>query len=171
MRKHKGMRPQDILVLLKILALEEKVSRVVDLAHQLQLSQSEVSEALNRCRVARLLNPEGYKVYRGAFLEFIIYGLKYVFPAHPGEITRGIPTAHSAPPLAHKILSGEAYVWPSPDGTTRGQAIEPLYPTVPAIVSQDPALHELLALIDALRVGSQREQALAVQELTGRIKG
>lgn len=170
MRHHKGMRPQDILILLQIIVLEEKVSRIVDLAYQLKISQSEVSEALYRCRIARLLSPEGYKVYRNGLLEFIIYGLKYVFPAHPGEFTRGIPTAHTAPPLSKKIVSDEAFVWPSPEGTTRGQAIEPLYGSVPTIVSQAPALYEMLALIDALRVGRAREQALAVQELTLRIK-
>ena len=169
MRYHKGMRPQDILILLQIITLEEKVNRIMDLAYQLKISQSEISEALHRCRVARLLSPEGYHIFRNALLEFIIYGLKYVFPAHPGEVTRGIPTAHSAPPLVDKIVSQEIFVWPSSEGTARGQAIEPLYASVPVIVLQEPALYELLALIDALRVGKAREQALAVKELTLRL--
>lgn len=44
-------------------------------------------------------------------------------------------------------------VWPYAEGNIRGQEIEPLYPSVPKAVKKDPALHELLALVDGIRVG------------------
>lgn len=58
MRKHRGMRPQDIVVLLKILSLENNQWRVMDLAVQLSISQSEISEALHRNKIAQLLDAD-----------------------------------------------------------------------------------------------------------------
>jgi hypothetical protein len=87
----------------------------------------------------------------------------------PGAPTRGVPTAHSAKPLSDLIAGGDAFVWPHVDGTVRGQAIAPLYPTVPDACLGDERLYELLALVDALRVGRARERELAVKELEARL--
>ncbi len=56
MKKHSGMRPQDIVVLLKIIALKDVEWRYVDLAIFLQISASEITEALNRCKIAGLID-------------------------------------------------------------------------------------------------------------------
>jgi len=48
------MWPQDIVILLKMVSLGERPWRYSDLAQALHISQSEVAEALNRCRQARL---------------------------------------------------------------------------------------------------------------------
>jgi hypothetical protein len=93
------------------------------------------------------------------------YGLKYVFPARPGALVRGVPTAQSALPLNTIIVSEEHYVWEYEEGTVRGQLIEPLYPTVPGIVDNDPNLYEMLALADAIRTGSARIESIASEEL------
>lgn len=84
---------------------------------------------------------------------------------------RGIPTAHSAPPLSHIIQSkdDDEYVWPSAKGEMRGQAIEPLYSSVLEAVKKDTKLYELLTLVDAIRVGRVREQELAKTELEKRL--
>jgi hypothetical protein len=63
----------------------------------------------------------------------------------------------------------EVYVWPDPQGVVRGQAIAPLYRSVPQAAKNDPELYALLSLIDALRVGRVREQRLAVSELENRL--
>ena len=81
-----------------------------------------------------------------------------------------MPTAHSAPPLSKRILAnGEALVWPDPEGTLRGQSIRPLYATVPSAARNDQKLYELLALVDAIRVGKARERKLAEEELGKRL--
>ena len=54
-------------------------------------------------------------------------------------------------------------VWPHAEGSVRGIALIPLYPSVPAAAVRSPALYEYLALFDALRMGSARERALAEQ--------
>jgi len=163
------MRPQDVVILLKIVLLGDTPWRYSDISASLTISQSEVAEALNRSKQARLVDASKRKVFRASFLEFLSYGLKYVFPAQPGSVVRGIPTAHSAKPLSELILSEEMYVWPSPVGNTRGQAVNPLYSNVIQAIRHDPQLYEMLALLDAVRVGRAREQKIAIEELRKRI--
>ena len=169
MKKHVGMRPQDIAVLLKIVALGEANWLGKDLAVALHISASEVSESLRRSHFAGLIDSTKRAVRRQALLDFLVHGLRYVFPVQPGALVRGVPTAHSGPPLAALIQSNEHFVWPHATGNVRGQSIEPLYPNAPDAALADPNLHELLALIDALRIGRARERAAAITELQHRI--
>ena len=170
MRKHNGMRPQDVLILLKIITLGHQNWRYSDIAQSLHISQSEVAEALNRSMLARLVDGSKKRVFVTSIIEFLVHGLKYVFPAQPGATVRGIPTGHSAKPLKDIIESDrEVYVWPSPIGNMRGQAIVPLYPSIIEAIRKDPMLYELLAVRDAIRVGKAREQKAAIDELTKRI--
>lgn len=171
MKKHNGMRPQDIVVLLKIIALDGREWRNIDIANAILLSPSEVSEALNRCKIAGLVDSKKRKVNINSFTEFLIYGLKYVFPTEPGAIVKGIPTAHSAYPINEYISSGkDVYVWPYAKGDHRGQAIEPLYKTLPQIVQGDELFYELLTIVDTIRVGRVREIKVAIDELNKRLK-
>ncbi len=170
MRQLQGIKPQDVLVLLKM-AQSDLDWRLVDLAQEVGLSVSEVSMALERARRCHLLDHSKKRVFRSALLEFLLHAVKYVYPAEPGPVCRGIPTSHSAPPIKGRIVSSEndQYVWPDADGEVRGQAIEPLYPSVPQAARRDAKLHELLALVDALRVGRARERAIAIDELKERL--
>lgn len=163
------MRSQDIVVLLKIAALREAEWFVKDVAYALGISQSEVSESLNRSQIADLLSDDKKRLMKNNLLDFLEHGLPYVFPAEPGAIQRGKPTGHSAPPLNHHISTEEPYVWPWAEGEARGQAIEPLHRGVPGACAKDPVLYELLALVDALRLGRTREKQQAMQELRRRI--
>ncbi|GAA4443317.1 hypothetical protein GCM10023188_43880 [Pontibacter saemangeumensis] len=169
MKKHSGMRPQDIVVLLDIIAKGGSHWMMKDIAQEANISASEVSESLHRSYVAGLIDKSKKKVMRHALFEFLTHGLRYVFPQEPGAIVRGVPTAFSAPPLNNMIMSNEKLVWPYAKGTERGQSVEPLYPTVVEAALRNPNLHELLALVDALRVGRIRERELASIELEKRI--
>jgi hypothetical protein len=160
-----AMRPQDVLVLLKISLQEGEDWTQIDLAQDLFMSQSEISASLKRSTYARLLYERGRKVQREQLVNFIQHGLPYVFPQQPGPVQRGIPTAHSAPPLRAEILSEETYVWPAAKGKVRGHSILPLYPSVVQAVQLDVRLYEHLALIDAVRVGRARERNLALDML------
>ncbi|GAA4000450.1 hypothetical protein GCM10022408_09420 [Hymenobacter fastidiosus] len=175
MISHKGMRPQDVVVVLKLISLKSllqsdkgayiRQTAQTHLAVALGLSQSEISGSLQRSRIVRLVGEDKREVYQQNFLDFLFYGLRYVFPAEPGPLVVGMPTAHSAEPLRSLIVSQELYVWPDPQGSERGQAIEPLYNKVPYAARQDERLYELLALTDALRVGRAREIKLAQQKM------
>jgi len=102
-------------------------------------------------------------------MEFLQYGISYVFPQHPGPVVKGLPTAHSAPPLKQFIMSTDNYVWPTSNGEVTGQAIIPLFSNVPTAAQEDQFLYEYLALVDALRVGRVREKNMAIKELKTRI--
>ena len=171
MKKHNGIRPQDIVILLKIALLGNKKWYAKDLAYSLHISASEISESLHRSWFAGLFDKNKKKVMKKALIEFLSYGLRYVFPVKPGRIDRGIPTAHSAKPLRNVIASNEKYVWPSPFGKERGQVVEPLYSSVVKSVQDDEPLYELLALVDAVRgAGKAREREIAIKEIKKRLK-
>jgi hypothetical protein len=164
------MRPQDVVVLLKLVQVKDPTWTQTSLARDLFMSQSEISESIRRSSYARLVFDKGQMVKRQALLDFIKYGLPYAFPQQPGMVQRGFPTAHSAPPLSEEILSDEKYVWPSAKGTARGHSILPLYASVVQVVQTDTSLYELLALVDAVRVGRARERNLAMEILEDRLR-
>ncbi|MDD3687695.1 MAG: hypothetical protein PHE56_13135 [Bacteroidales bacterium] len=170
MKIHKGMRPQDVAILLKIATLNNPSWQNKDISNSLSISPSEVSEAIKRCTFAKLLGVSGRNIHINSLKEFLVYGLKYVFPVEPGAIVRGIPTAHSASPLNSRITSNsDIYVWQYDEGDFRGQQIEPLYKTIPKAALQDSRFYELLAIVDGLRVGRAREIAIAIEELDRRL--
>lgn len=160
------MRSQDIVILLKKISSDRLLKTNKQIADELSISASEVSEALERCRIAKLVSNDKKRVNTLALEEFLFHGLKYVYPVEPLSLTRGIPTAVSAPPLNEKIsCSEEKYVWPDPNGDYRGFAITPLYKTVPQSAVIDLNLYKLLALVDVMRFGRPREIQLAQVEL------
>lgn len=166
MRFHHGMRPQDIPILLKIIAIDNDSWQNKDLAAALYISPAEISDSLNRSGVAGLLE-EGKKkkVYRQSLMEFIEHGLHYVFPARPGTMVNGEYTAHSHPAMQARFKSELNYVWPDPRGAVRGLSIQPLYPKQIDAARMDSKLYLMLALLDVIRVGRVREIKVAVEEL------
>lgn len=169
MRNHNGMRPQDIVILMKLVALDNQPWQYRDLSASLYISISEISESLNRSMLAGLVDQERKKIRKNSLMEFIQYGFHYVFPQVPGPIVNGIATAHSHPYFSNLILSQMPYVWPCPTGIIRGQSIEPLHKGVVKAVLQDEILYKLLASLDILRVGKIREINIALNELKSQI--
>ena len=169
MKKHSGMRPHDIVVLLKIAAKQNQAWMMKDLSMELGISASEVSESLNRSAYAGLIAQDKKRLMKLNILDFLQYGLRYVYPQQPGAKVRGVATAHSASPLNQEIVSSDAYVWPYGEGKVRGESIEPLHPKVPEACLKDVLFYEYMALCDVLRVGRAREKELAIQELKARL--
>ena len=167
--KHKGMRPQDILVLLKISITKGRLYQK-QIAQDLLISPSEVSESLTRSTYSGLIGAKSHNVKVKTFYEFIIYGLPYVFPAIQGSIVKGIPTASSMSPLNSIFTNEIEYVWPSKNATHTGISIEPLYPSVPEAAQNDIKLYEALTLVDAVRIGYTREKKEASQLLKQLLK-
>lgn len=166
MNRHKGMRPQDIVILLKMITLGGKKCTLAEMAECLQISSSEISKAMERNVVAGLVSSDKVRVNKLALRDFLIFGLKYVFPPQPGSTTRGIATAHSAFPVNQHISgNGENYVWKYYKGTKRGNSIVPLYDKIPKFIEKQPNLYELLTIVDTLRIGKNREVEIAIQEL------
>jgi hypothetical protein len=167
----------DLIVCLELAAGKTPHGTYGDLAKAVGLSASEANQAVQRAVRAGLLRPSTSRQEKPganpeALLEFLEHGVRRAFFVVPGKVMRGMPTAQSAPPLNGLLASDEdtRFVWPDPEGTSRGQSIEPLYETVPATARKNPVLYELLALVDALRCGGARERKLAMAELTRRIR-
>ena len=165
MRKHNGMRPQDIVILLKIIAMDGHDWQLSTLSSSLHISISEISESLHRSRLAGLIDFSKKKVNRQNFIEFLEFGVKYVFPVELGTMAKGVMTAHSHPSIKDKFISDINYIWPSATGECRGLIVEPFYPRQVDAVADDEIFYKLLALVDILRVGRVREIKYAIAEL------
>lgn len=165
MKEHKGMRPQDVIILLKLVIDGEEESRIKDLSSKLYISASEISESLNRSSFAGLLLPDSRVVNKEPFLKFLEHGLQYVFPAQLGPVMKGIFTAHSESSLYLSFSSEEKLVWADELGKERGPTILPLYPTVIKAVKKDRLLYKLLALCDIIRIGDPSDKNKAIWHL------
>lgn len=168
------LRPQDLVVLLRLSLAREAAPTYAALGEELGLTASEVHAGLERAAFAQLARKDKAgkaSVVREALWLYVQHGARYSFPATRGEMTRGLPTAYAAAPLKEKIVqpNDPPPVWPYKNGTVRGTAFYPLYPTVPMAAMRNPALYELLALFDAVRGGSPRERAIALDFLKDRL--
>ena len=157
----------DIYVLLKLSLLEE-FSSYAGLGNQVMMSASEVHASVQRSIIAGLIHPESRLPLRRPFEEFLFHGVRYAFPAPLGA--RGVPTAYAAPPLNQLIeYSDLPPVWLSGKGDVKGVRIEPLHKSAQHMREKDPGFYEVLALVDALRMGRRREYDRAADELKKRL--
>lgn len=162
------LKPQDLLLLFEQVAHPDEPRTYASLARKLKMSDSQAHRSVLRNLAAGLAVSQGrgkWQTVRSALLEFAVHGVRYAFPATIGAPRRGVPTSFGAMPLVERIASapGEAPVWAHPLGTAKGPSLSPICSTAPDVALADPAIHELLALLDALRSGRARERDLAKQ--------
>lgn len=167
------LKPQDVLVLLKLIAIGRNNWTYNELALELGMSPAEVHAACKRALAARLAVKSDDKLVPHArnLEEFLVHGIRYVFVPESGGLSRGMPTAVAAPPMASHFDADDEPppVWPDPDGEVRGESFSPLYKSAVFAARNDPALYELLALVDAIRGGRSRVHEFAVKELKKRL--
>lgn len=167
------LKPQDMLVLVRLLIARKRQEVVTypQLSQWTGLSASETHASVRRATACGLLtgmlaNGVGafpWSPAPAACQEFLLHGLKYVFPLEIGVVQRGIPTGTSAPGMnegSQSVLEGDTWVWPHADGTEKGIGIKPLYRTVPQVVRSDEMLHQAMAALDLLRCSSHRPRRL-----------
>ena len=167
-----ALQSLDIVVVLKLVALGERTWSYPSLAAELSISPSGVHKSVRRAVESKLLDSVKKRPRINAVEEFLVHGVKYVFPPQRGGLTRGMPTSHAAQPLASEIVqsSDNLPVWPYAKGTVRGYAFFPLHKTVPIAAEKDIQLYELLALLDAIRGGRAREASIAVTMIKERLR-
>ena len=168
------LKPQDVVVLLKLVAIGDEPWSYQRLAVELSISQSEAHAGVRRAVAARLMSDTTTASGRpvlASLLEFLVHGVRYAYPPDRGALTAGMPTGYAAPPLNKVIVQPNEPppVWPYAEGTVRGYSFAPLYPSVPAAAARDAKLYEMLALVDAVRDGRARERNLAAKELEARL--
>ncbi|HEU4459823.1 MAG TPA: hypothetical protein VFR90_11925 [Methylibium sp.] len=162
------LKPQDLLVLLKVAAHPPQRWTYAALGEALAMSASEVHGSVKRAVASGLAVAPSrgeWSPVRPNLLEFVLHGVRYVWPATAGPVKRGVPTAFAVEPLAELLTATpkEAPVWAHPNGSAKGPTLSPLYRTAPQAALADAALHRLLALLDALRIGRARERSLAAK--------
>jgi len=168
-----NLKPQDVLFLLKLVATGKQSWSFNQLAYELGMSASEVHAAAQRSLAASLATREGDTIRPDIrnLEEFLLHGVQYVFVPDRGEINQGMPTAHVAEPLTPYFTEDKetSPVWPDPEGEMRGESFSPLYRSAPKAAKNDPALYQLLALVDVIRGGKAREREIAKKELKKRL--
>ena len=169
-----ALKPQDVYVALKIVAAKMHRASYSRLAEELVMSPSEVHASVKRAQLAHLLHGAKLRDRPNlvALEEFLVHGLKYVFPAERGELTRGVATSYAAEPLRSAVTKSNepVPVWPYEEGHQRGIAFEPLYKTAPIAALRDRSFYEYLVLADALRDSRIRERKYAEHELHRRFR-
>lgn len=165
------LKPQDIAIVLHIVNLGPSNWTQQQVAYELDMSQSEISQALKRLIKSHLMtsvsNTHSPIPDLTAIEEFIIHGFRYAFPAEIGTLSRGVPTAYAAEIMKDKIDKGldAPPVWPHAEGNTRGYELKPLYKSLPNAILKfnHRKLYEILALLDTLRHGRARERKIAIE--------
>ena len=166
MEKQTLLRPIDVVILLKKMTSQGYSMNGKQLSESLGISQAEVSVAMERNRIARLVDDPKSRVNVLALKDFLVHGIRYCFPVRPGCVIRGVATASSASPIRDVIsTNGDLFVWSDPSGTVRGQSIIPLYGEAVAASKKDPEMYALLVIVDSLRIGGTRERKAAIEEL------
>ncbi len=164
------MKPLDFYVLLGLLAIPPGVDWTqAELATRLHVDPSSLTRSLQRLERASLWDKKRRRVDSAGAEGLLVHGVRFLLPVELGPPSRGVPTAHSAPPLSDQILSNVAYVWPDDRGSSTGLTVTPIHPTAPQAATENPDLHVLLALVDALRLGRVRERTIAINELHARL--
>ena len=168
------LKPQDIVIALKMVAVGKNKWTYSKLAYELAMSPAEIHAGVKRLFASSLVikSPTApAQPVKQSLAEFLVHGIKYAFPPARGGITRGMATGFSAPPLDKEFVNTSELplVWPDPEGNSRGEEFTPLYRSVPKAAHQDRQLYELLALVDAIRGGRARERKIAINKLQKRL--
>jgi hypothetical protein len=167
------LRSQDIIICLKLATWSVERWSFEMLATSLGLSVSETHAGVERLRWARLIDPTRRPLKRN-FQELLTSGVKYFYPAKFGGQVTGMPTAYAAAPLKERLLDlgvdSPSPVWPWPEGIVYGVELKPLYRTVPFAADKDAQLHELLVLVDGVRLHMPRVSRLSAELLHERIE-
>jgi hypothetical protein len=170
------MKGLDVVMMVLLRASGRDHWTFAELSGALGHSVSQCHAARERLRAVRLLsgNPDKpWHVPADNFVEYLVHGLKYDFPAHIGASTRGVATAHSSDFVADQFRSvvkegaGLGFVWPSAQGNAVGQALEPVHASQ-VVLAGKPEFAEayrLMVLADLLRVGQARERAWAAASI------
>lgn len=169
--QQRALKPQDFVVALKIAIGGESFNSYAAIAQALAMSTSEVHGSVQRARLSRLIAAKELVANRTALHEFASHGVMYAFPGFLGPVTRGIATASGGPSLRDQLITTDEAVpvWPYALASQRGPALYPLYPSIPSIAERDPALYDVLTLIDAVRIGAARERELALNLIAQRL--
>ena len=153
------LKPLDLVVLAGLIVVPKPTTQA-QLASRLGISQASVHRAFKQLRRSGLLHierPDG-----SAMRRLLQYAIRNVYPPALGPMTRGVSTAYVRRTPWEQAPDRRGWVWPDEDGDAYGPSVAPLHPCVPRAARAWPEFHDLMALIDTLRVGRARERKQAL---------
>lgn len=154
------IKRQDVVLLLKFIANPDALEwPQKKLAEHLCMSVSTINESLKRLIEVHLIvwrmsiENDKYILVKRSVYEFIVQGVKYIFPQELHGMTSGIPTGYAALMITSASITDPIQVWPYAEGTHRGLSSTPIYSSVPKSISKfkDQRFYDLLCLLDVLR--------------------
>jgi DNA-binding transcriptional MocR family regulator len=163
----------DIYVLAGVLAGRDEKAPLREFASELHVDHTLVHRSLKRAERAGLYRKADKQVNRANFEELIVHAARFIAPAALGPLTRGVPAAWAAEPISRRIRQARDEpppVWPDAEGRVRGQALDPLHLAAARASQDNPALAELLSIIDSLRAGDARVREVAAGELRAALR-
>ena len=166
MLKQESLKPVDVAVVLSLAIKGGHASATYsELGNTLGVSSSTTHESVDRLQKSGLLRPGTREPNLHELRNFLVHGVRHAFPPSLGREAKGVPTAHSGPPLSELFESAKPVVWPDVRGGARGTSLAPLYPNATQLPERAPELYVALTLVDALRVGQARERNAALSAL------
>jgi hypothetical protein len=165
------LKSHDVVVVCQIAIWPEKSWTYDKIGKSLRLSASEICNVLKRAKRAKLVTRTEDEVIvdRSHLLDFIVHGVPTAFFPHRTEVVKGVPTAMYSPLWRGRFASERdiLVVWPYSKGKEMGEGLLPLFPAAPLVCPQNETLYNLLAAIDILRIGKQREKDAATSTIAG----
>jgi len=163
---------QDVLLAVRLLDYESGWT-YKSLGASIGMSASQCHLAFGRLIRATLVDAHQKVPIKSNVLELLQHGVKYLFPVEPGEVVKGVPTAHSAPIWKDRLIAPPEmkFVWEHPRGRAKGSKIVPLYKSVPDLSMKDKWLYAILAVVDSIRLGRPRERNEASSVLKDLVYG
>jgi len=150
---------QDVLLAVRLLNYNSKWT-YESLGASIGMSASQCHSAFGRLICSALVDAHQKVPIKSNVLELLQHGVKYLFPAEPGLVVKGVPTAHSAPIWKDRLIAPPTmkFVWEHPRGRAKGSKIVPLYKSVPDLSLNDKWIYAILAVVDSIRLGKPRER-------------
>lgn len=171
MRNNRVLKPQDIVVLGKLIT-DEAWPTQKEIANALELSQSEISHSLKTLEQVSLINVTQKRINKLAVLEFIVHAIKFFYPSEKKGIGRGIKVGPSYSYFSKRVHPDEFdYVWPDPEGDSKGVIVSPLLTRFSKTIKENEKLLLFLNVIEVFRglggVRHRQEAQKALKELIG----
>lgn len=164
------MKPQDVVIAVKLLGAADSTWSYASLGEDLGLGHNQVHLACKRLMAASLMMDR--RIAKRNLVEFLVHGLKYVFPPIWEGEQHGIPTAVSSPVMQKELRSPQVIVWPTGRRKDpKGDSLRPLHKCVFTVIENDLFSYQVLAILDSIRISKAREREVAINLINSKILG
>lgn len=151
MRLNRQIKPQDVVILGKLIS-GPVWSTQKEIGESLKLSQAEVSHAIQTLGHIGLINLTTKKINKLAVTEFLTHALKYLYPVQKSGVGRGVLIGPSSSTFKEKVQTDEFnYIWPDPNGGSKGIIVIPLIPELASSALKNEQLFMFLNVVEIFR--------------------